>query len=299
MDYSRFISDTDNEYIKNYKIKQYSKIRNGHINDVLSEKNTKFICGSVGCVGNLAFVINQLYFFKGQCENIYIDFTKKELTGWENKENPYDVIFDQKCDENFVDIHCWGLALFDYDKIILDDIRKQTQSFFKFNSKLVEKTNNFALEKNIGNKTLGVHIRMNDMNAWHGNVFGYVYYEDYVKEINRILSKFNIENIFVASDNYETLEKLKQKYGSLITYAEDVSREPNEQEEGTEDELREKGLKRLSGEYNFISPFTDLLLLMKCGYIIGRKYSNFTSAAVFLGNTKYEYIINLPRNLNI
>jgi hypothetical protein len=79
MDYSRFISNIDNEHIINYKIKQYSKIRNGHINDVLSEKNTKFICSSVGCVGNLAFVINQLYFLKDNVKIFILISQKKNL----------------------------------------------------------------------------------------------------------------------------------------------------------------------------------------------------------------------------
>jgi hypothetical protein len=40
----------------------------------------------------------------------------------------------------------------------------------------------------------------------------------------------------------------------------------------------------------------DLLLLTKCGYFIGRKYSNFSNAAMLLGNMKFENIRGLPLN---
>lgn len=295
MDYSKYLSDKDSEHIKKYKCQQYAKISERHKNDVLLPKNAHLRCISIGCVGNLAFAIHHLYYFKGECEKIYMDFTKKSLTDWENKENPYDKIFNQVLTKEFVPIPCAGLALFDYDETVLDDIRKSTQHFFSFNQNLIDVVDKIVLNKNIGNKTLGVHIRMNDWNAWHGGQLGIIRYDDYVKEIDMVLKNNDINNIFIASDNVETLEKLKQRYGIKLVWADDVSREKNEEEIGDENSLRIKAMNRLTGEFNFITPFIDLLSLMKCEYLIARKYSNFSSTAIFLGNMKFKNIFILPK----
>lgn len=277
------------ETIDEYKT---SRIIHGRFGkDEIPEK-ANLLCVSIGSVGNLAFVMNQLYLCGKNCKEIYIDFTKKELMSWEN-QNPYDTIMDQKTNEEYQTISCWGNELFDYDAIVLADIREKIQPYFKFNEDLMTNVNRFAEKYNIGKRTLGVHIRMSDMNSWHGDQFGYVYYKDYIKEIDKLKETGRIDNIFVASDNHETLRKLINRYGDFMIHNPNVRRTDNEQEKGTQDELRVKGHKRMEGYDNFSTPFLDMLLLTKCGHFIGRKYSNFSGAAIFLGNMKFKNIINL------
>jgi hypothetical protein len=293
MDYSKFLTNDDSEWIRNYKLKEYSLIGEAHRNEILLPKNAHLNCTTVGSVGNISFAVHHLYFFKGNCENIYMDFNNRNIK-WGN-ENPYDKVFNQQLTSDYQMVCCWGLSLFNYDSISLEDIRKNTQHYFKFNQNLTKIVNNIALEKNINEKTLGVHIRMNDWNICHGNQLGYVYYEDYVIEIDNLLDNNDINNIFVGSDNYETIEKLKSKYGDKILIADDISRNMKEQQDDM-GFITNNFEKRLSNEYDFITPFIDFLLLIKCGYFIGRKYSNFSCAATYLGNMKFENIINLPIN---
>ena len=258
--------------------------------DILPEKaNIK--CVSLGSVGNIAQIINSLYFMGDNCKEIYVDFIKKELMEWVG-QYPYDNVLDQESTEDYIDVSCWGNMLFDWDEEVLFDIRNKIQPYFKFKDDLLEIVNTFAQDNNINENTLGVHIRMSDMNAWHGSQFGYVYIEDYIREIDALLDRGTIHNIFVASDNKETLYKLKKHYKDIIYYP-DVARTNNEHEEGDEPSLRVKGYERMTGMCNFYTPFIDMLLLTKCGYFIGRKYSNFSIAAIMLGDMKYNNIINL------
>ena len=256
--------------------------------DVLP-KNAHMICISIGSVGNIAMVMNSLYFMGEECESVYIDFSKKELMNWVGS-NPYDEVFKQSLSEDYEQVSCWGNVLFDWDASDLEDIRNTVKPYFHFNNDLMDEVNEF---NNVGADTLGVHVRMSDMNSWHGDQFGYVYYDNYIYEIDYMLAKnSSIKNIFVASDNKETLDKLIGHYGNII-YHPNVSRTDNEHEVGTEAELRRKGHKRMEGFDNFYTPFIDMLLLSRCGYFIGRKYSNFSIASIMLGSMKYDNIINL------
>ena len=63
---------------------------------------------------------------------------------------------------------------------------------------------------------LGIHIRLTDMNMCHGPQYGNVNYEDYIKILLDVLSKNKINNIFLASDNFESrasTTKLLLDYG--------------------------------------------------------------------------------------
>jgi len=70
---------------------------------------------------------------------------------------------------------------------------------------------------------LGVHIRLTDMNKFHGNQYGYVTIEDYICHIDKILSENkNIKKIFMASDNLESKQLLKKRYPDLEIFTNDV-----------------------------------------------------------------------------
>ena len=278
-------------------IEKYKNIRiaDGKFGKDELPKKARLLCLTVGCVGNIGFVINQLYFMKGYCEEIYIDIEKdkKKRAKWAGT-NPYDMVLDQKLTDDYTAVSCWGNELFDYDSIILEDIRNTVKPYFKFELVLVNIVNDFIDDNDIGKNTLGVHVRMSDMNAWHGDQFGFIYYEDYTREIDTVLKNNpNVDKIFISSDNEETLGNLMKRYEGVAVCHENISRTPNEHDEGDEDELRVKGFERLSGEFNFYTPFVDMLTLTKCGYFIGRKFSNFSCAAIMLGEMKFKNIINL------
>lgn len=280
----------ETDIIKNFKD---NLIENGRFGKNLLHSKTKLTCVSVGCVGNLAFAMNHLYFLKGECESIYIDFMKKEFCEWENKLNPYDEILNQKITDEYKEVFCFGNELHDYDEIILQDIRNEVKPFFNFRKVLTHQVDSFCEEHEISLGTVGVHVRMSDMNAWHGTQFGYVYYTDYVNKMDYLLNNHPINNFFIASDNQETLDKLIKRYGGIIHYHKNVYRTEHEHEYGLEEDLRKKCYEKLTGFYNFYTPFLDLLTLSRCGYFIGRKFSNFSLAATVLGDMPFNRIINL------
>ena len=71
--------------------------------DVLP-KNAHMICISIGSVGNIAMVMNSLYFMGEECESVYIDFSKKELMNWVGS-NPYDEVFKQSLSDALPSVH--------------------------------------------------------------------------------------------------------------------------------------------------------------------------------------------------
>lgn len=279
--------DAGKDIIKIYKTNQF---RGRFSTDIVPEK-AHLICVSVGSVGNVAMAMNSLYFCGYNCKEIYIDFSKKTLTNWTGK-NPYDKIFDQHLTDTYEKVSCWGNMLFDWDEIVLADIRNKVQSYFKFNDYTNGLVDNFVKLNNISEKTLGVHIRMSDMNSWHGTQFGFVYYDDYIREIDRILHDNDIDNLFISSDNKETLNKLKIRYSNAIYYT-DVFRTDNEHEYGDHKKLMDDFFYRMRDWDVFYTPFLDMITLSKCGYFIGRKFSNFSIAAIMLGNMKFKNIVNL------
>ena len=115
------------EIIDRYKNKYIQRGKFGK--DLLPEK-AHLLCISVGCVGNVAMAMNHVYFMKDRCKDIYIDFTKKDLSGWLNMPNPYDEILDQCLTSDYVPVSCWGNELHGYDEVVLDDIRNTIKPFF-------------------------------------------------------------------------------------------------------------------------------------------------------------------------
>ena len=269
------IDENSESIIQKYKLRQHPLIVHPGLR--LEYPKYHFNCETTGTVGILPHFISNLYFFKGNCENVYLDFTdRKRLYG---NNNPLDLIFDQKLTNDYHEVYIQGTVLYDYGSIVLEDIRKATQSFFKFRDELMKKINYICIEKNINEKTLGVHIRMNDWNSIHGGDYGYVYYEDYTREIDDILNNNDINNIFVGSDNYVTLEKLKNRYGNKFVFIEGILRRPDEHIGDRPGDDRAVMLRHyyeaIANIDLYISSYMDLLLLTKCGYFIGRKYSFF------------------------
>ena len=71
---------------------------------------------------------------------------------------------------------------------------------------------------------LSIHLRLTDMNICHGDIYGIVEYEDYEKTISNYLNKATtvldpVNSIFIATDNLESREKMKNLLDNNISAA--------------------------------------------------------------------------------
>jgi hypothetical protein len=143
-------------------------------------------------------------------------------------------------------------------------------------NKLVEST---MLELGIDKNTVGVHIRLCDMNITHGIDYGIVCYEDYKKLLDKIMVGTQVK-LFVASDNYESISKLKKDYGKeRIIYVEGMLRGATEVEHTGDLQAENLATKRLWEE-----AFLDMILLSKCSQLVCRT-SNVVNASILFSDT--------------
>jgi len=113
------------------------------------------------------------------------------------------------------------------------------------------------------------------MNMGHGNIYGVKNTNDY---LNKIKSLNHEGNIFVASDNNESIFKLEREFGSKVVYVKDMLRGKNEDENTSFLQLSKTLQKTL-----IIQAFIEMLLLAKCGLLLGTS-SNLTNASIIHGN---------------
>jgi hypothetical protein len=141
---------------------------------------------------------------------------------------------------------------------------------------------------NINNKTLGIHIRLTDMNIQHAEQYGIRCYEDYLQKVKDILSENElIENIFISSDNNESIKKLIRDLPNIkINYIVDNLRCDNENSDNFKFQI-----DNLKNDDYVISCFIDIYLLSKCGYLVHR-ISGFSLCSILYSNTyKKTYLI--------
>jgi hypothetical protein len=148
------------------------------------------------------------------------------------------------------------------DKFIINDILKD-----KFNELKPMFTDNY----------LGVHIRLTDMNKWHPE-HGIFNLSDFINKIDIELNEHEYDKIFIASDNHESLFKLRKIYGDKIIYNADSIRSEKETDGVLTDFTNKKYWE---------DSFLDMLLLSECKTLIHRvsNVANFSKI--------YSKIINL------
>ena len=126
---------------------------------------------------------------------------------------------------------------------------------------------------------------------YHKNVYGDVTFDTYINEIEKLNNNINF---FIASDNNESLEKIKTLYGSRINYIVNPDRIDKETNCGeiiiAKDNRKafDLGIKRLDTDEKIVNDFIDLLALSKCNKLIGMKFSIYKIAALLLSNTITE-----------
>jgi hypothetical protein len=111
---------------------------------------------------------------------------------------------------------------------------KEIVTFNKINPYILNKVTKYVNEFMINENTLGIHIRLTDMNIHHASDHGIFNFNTYTNKIDNILEEHsNIDNMFICSDNEESIIKIKELYGDKykINYITDAFRVKKENDD--------------------------------------------------------------------
>jgi hypothetical protein len=147
---------------------------------------------------------------------------------------------------------------------------------FKIKKELLDEVKYYQDKFNIDESTVGVHIRLTDMNLYHGDDYGWLSFEDFKSKMNPDVK------YFVASDNYESLKKLKELYGDNINYVDGLIRAQLETDDTSIMFLNNPVV--FKNKQFWHDAFLEMLLLSKCGELICRT-SDLSNVAVIYSET--------------
>jgi hypothetical protein len=159
---------------------------------------------------------------------------------------------------------------------------KRVLGKLKFTSDVYTASENSVVKNNISEKTIGVHVRLTSMNLLHHNLYQKITTQDYIRVIEQDLATGNYDNIFVASDNNESLQILKKRFGNLLSFNEDFLRYEKEEMSKFEESMIE--YEWFYQKRAWIETFADTMSLSRCGTFICRE-SNLANMAILFSNT--------------
>jgi|694.fasta_scaffold24707_13 hypothetical protein len=237
-----------------------------------------------GIFSKFMYVIQNTQMINTNFDSLYIEnIDEKSLI---NEENIFNNIFEQKIQDNQVSHDC--VVVPNYSKFLpiedsknLNDYKKIVNKL-RFTENFNKKFNSYLEKLNIDENYIGMHIRLCDMNIHHKDDYGSLVFEDFLNEIKKL--KEDGKKIFVASDNNESLLKLKSLYNDDIVYVDGFLRGETENEDTLL--LQTNHLKDVTF---WEEAFIDMLLLSKCETLICRS-SNFNNASIIYSNSLKKII---------
>ena len=272
------------------------------------------ICGTdkiigVGMIGNLQIITNLYYHYDSP---VYADMYSKGNCITYDKEyekefniiNPFEYYFEFRhknkqfvkeidLPKNHYDII--ALKYGNYNLKYMDVYRTIKERFlqtYTFKNDILNFTNEYN-EMYFKNKTiLGVHIRCTDMVATNQNHD----YHYFINKIKDVLTKHDIDKIFIATDSNEIIQKATNIFGiGKILWVNDIERvDTIDNPIGAHDRINTDCIKYSHRKYhNYLcgkEVFIDMLLLSKCNYFI-RSFSAISDMAIFF-NDKMSEVYN-------
>jgi hypothetical protein len=230
----------------------------------------------VGMAGNMLIVINELLVMDVS-DRAWVDMGSYKSVCHDNlghTNNAWEYYFIQN--EKFIDgneilLKAPRPAMIDYEHPYLqtDEIMVKSKELFYKNFKIKEdilnEVNEFY-EINFKNKiTLGCQIRLGDMVKTHNvpNIEGY-----WNKILNILNDNPQIEQIFLATDDDESIDFLSKKSTVPIIYQKNIYRT------SSESPYERLNSERENHNYNLCREvLVDMLLLSKCDYFLRSKIS--------------------------
>lgn len=211
-------------------------------------------------------------------ESIYIKPNTNSTLGLKSNGliNPFDFVLEQKNEIHDYNIDASGMGSYtNHDDIPLQTIDrlKTIASKIKIKNEILNKIN-----ADINKNTLGVHIRITDMAYYHPEyTLGQTISTDnFLKKTYELIS--SNDNIFVASDNTESLNQFKNKF-KIIS---------NNCNNRCQCEVSENYCDYQINNFNqksfWIDSFLDMISLSKCGSFI-YNVSNLNNAAFIFSQT--------------
>jgi hypothetical protein len=197
----------------------------------------------------------------------------------DERTNPdmFNYVLDQTHDSNYQEIICDNLG--SYHKFNPIEKSKNFDQYLKiikklkFKKELLDKVDYYVRKFGIDSSTVGVHIRLTDMNIEHEKDYGVLSFEDFKSQLN------SDTKYFISSDNNESIVKLIELYGDNIKYIDGMIR--CEFEHINSSSLQLDNFKRPE---LWIQAFLEMLLLSKCGTLICRS-SNLSNASIINSKT--------------
>jgi hypothetical protein len=254
-------------------------------------------CGTTGSIlwilqfMNKYIKTNNLNYY--DIKNIFIE---KKIAG------NFDNIFDDNYDNNvkiliFEDRK--NIENVDYNYVYNNDEYKLLAKKICFSEKIKNVVSNELI--NISNNILGVHFRFTDMNSMHTKNKP-ICYTDYLNTILEYIKKKNIQDIYVASDNDESINKLlkEESLKDIKIYHRNIKRYPTEKADKNDLKWYKNTNKKFPHPYlnNFahinnpnihLECIIDFILLSKCKYLIF-PYSNVSNMALLLSTSIVDKI---------
>ena len=199
--------------------------------------------------------------------------------------NPFKYIYIQNEIITNLNINCVPIRAY-HNIIPNEDLIKLkiVKSKLIINDNIIKKYNEIKNNLSLNASYLGVHIRLTDMNKIHPE-HGIYSFNDYVNSINEEMKCNIYDKIFVASDNRESIFKLKKIYGNMIISYDDFLRV-----NGENDDISNLILSNFNNINFWEDTFIEMLLLSECGTLIHR-VSNFANMTKIYANTINKIIL--------
>lgn len=234
-----------------------------------------------GIFSKFMFGIQNLENISPETDIFYFNNIDERARASNITNNPFDYVIKQNYDSTFREVNTVHLG--NYSKFKPIENCTKISNFKKITSKiqladsLKEELNFYENKFNFDEKTLGIHIRLCDMNIAHANDYGILFYSDYENHIEKYINEF--DKIFIASDNNESIDKLIKKYGNKMNYVPDIIRAQTENEDTIMLQISNFNTERF-----WIESFLEMLLLSRCSAMICRT-SNLANASIVFSNT--------------
>ena len=138
-------------------------------------------------------------------------------------------------------------------------------------------------------KILGVHVRTTDMNAIHERQYGLLNTEDFISQIDNELKTKTYSHLFIAADNKQSIDKIKNKFASNIKIITNNCCHLSAVEKDRKFEYNKYLRNVCYDKYFVIESFIDMLSLASCDTII-KRVSSFSLCSVFFANKEQKII---------
>jgi hypothetical protein len=196
--------------------------------------------------------------------------------------NVFDFVLEQKIEKESNRITCENLG--SYSKKNPIEKSPNINQYKEFIKKIKIKQNIYDIvdeyisSLNINENTIGVHIRLTDMNIHHIKQYGCLTFNDF------LLNMDESKDYFVASDNHESIHKLKEIFGDKIKYIPKMIRCEKENDDSTLLQI-----ENFKNEQFWVEAFIEMLILSRCNKIICRT-SNLINTSIIYSNNLKEII---------